>query len=187
MPAGGTGSSRARFLFREEAGTIEAATWRFHAAWLAALAAVLTLVWWALRPYAHHDLATQAFLAPMTIVAYAYLIAYAFALILLAICYVMLTMKRFRALGAPAGLAGLVPLLALFAASAHFLRAQTLSCAVFSGIRCCSAVTAAGGLAGSKVFSRCAFGSASTGAGPVLGLSCFMLSSDVWPAMLALP
>ena len=125
MPAGGVGSSRARFLFREEAGTIDAATWRFHATWLAALAAVLTLVWWALRPYAHHDLATQAFLAPMTIVAYAYLIAYAFALILLAICYVMLTMKRFRALGAPAGLAGLVPLLALFAASAHFLRAQT--------------------------------------------------------------
>ena len=123
--AGASRGSRLRFLFREEAGTIDAATWRLHAAWLVALAAVLTMVWWALRPYAHHDLATQAFLAPMTIVAYAYLIVYAFALLLIAVCYVLLTMKRFRAVGAPAGLAGLVPLLALFAASAHFLRAQT--------------------------------------------------------------
>ncbi len=120
-----TGSGRARFLFREEAGTIDAATWRLHAAWLAALAFALTLAWFALQPYARHDLKTQAFIAPMTVVAYTYLIVYAFAVILIAISYVMLTMKRFRALGAPAGLAGLVPLLALFAASAHFLRAQT--------------------------------------------------------------
>lgn len=124
-PAGATGGSRSRFLFREDAGTIGAATWRFHAAWLAALAVAMTLGWFALQPYAHHDLKTQAFLQPMTIVAFAYLIVYAFALILVAISYVMLTMKRFRAVGAPAGLAGLVPLLALFAASAHFMHSQT--------------------------------------------------------------
>ncbi len=125
MIAGATRGERARFLFRDEHGVIDAPTWRLHAGWLAALAAVMTLVWFALRPYAHHDLRTEAFLAPMTIVAFAYLIAYSFAVILVAICYVLLSMKRFRALGAPVGLAGLVPFLALLAASAHFLRAQT--------------------------------------------------------------
>ena len=123
--ANGPRSERARFLFRDEHGVIDAPTWCFHAGWLAVLAVALTLVWFALRPYAQHDLKTEAFLAPMTIVAFAYLIAYSFALILVAICYVLLSMKRFRALGAPVGLAGLVPFLALLAASAHFLRAQT--------------------------------------------------------------
>ena len=116
---------RGRFLFRNENGTIDAPTWRFHASWLGALLALMTLGWFALRPYAHHDLATSAFIAPMTIVAFAYLIVYAFAVILIAVCYVMLSMKRLRDRAMPVGLAGLVPVLVLFAASLHFLRAQT--------------------------------------------------------------
>ena len=123
--APGARSERARFLFRSDAGTIDAATWRLHAAWLAVLLVCLTLLWFVLRPYAHHDLATSAFIAPMTILAFAYLVVYAFAVILIAICYVMLSMKRFRARGWPAALASVIPLLALFAASLHFLRAQT--------------------------------------------------------------
>ncbi len=116
---------RARFLFRNEAGLIDAPTWRLHAAWLAGLAAVMTLIWLALRPYAHHDLATTAFLDPMTIVAFAYLIIYAFAVLIVAISYTMLSMKRLRDRGEPTGLAGLVPLLALCAGSLHFLQAKT--------------------------------------------------------------
>ena len=121
----GARAARARFLFRNELGTVDAPTWRFHAGWLALLLAALTAVWFVLRPYTHHDLATSPFFVPMVVVAFGYLIAYSFAVLLIAVCYVMLSMKRFRALRAPAALAGLVPLLALLAASAHFLRAQT--------------------------------------------------------------
>lgn len=121
----GTLGARARFLFREEAGEIDAPTWRIHVAWLAALALGLTLVWRALAPYAHHDLSQSAFIAPMTILAYSYLLAFAFAVLLIAISYTMLTIKRLRARGLPTGLAGLVPLLALLCGAAHFLRGKT--------------------------------------------------------------
>ena len=116
---------RARFLFRSEDGTIDAPTWRRHVAWLAALTAIMTAVWFLLRPYAHHDLATTAFIAPMTIAAFAYLIVYAFAVLFIAISYTMLSIKRLRDRGEPTGLAGLVPLLALCAGSLHFLQAKT--------------------------------------------------------------
>lgn len=121
----GTMGARARFLFREEAGEIDAPTWRRHVAWLAALALVLTLVWWALRPYARHDLSQSAFIAPMTILAYTYLLAFAFAVLLIAISYTMLTIKRLRACHLPTGLAGLVPFLALLSGAAHFLQGKT--------------------------------------------------------------
>ena len=117
------GLSRTRFLFRQDQGTIDASTWRLHASWLLALAVAMTLVWLLLRPYAHVDLKTG--LRWATVFAFTYLIAYAFALILAAICYTMLSIKRLRDLGLYTGLAGLVPLLVLFAASLHFMRAQT--------------------------------------------------------------
>ncbi len=116
---------RIRFLFRNEHGVIDAPTWRFHAAWLLGALILLALGWVALRPYAHHDLSKTAFIAPMTILAFAYLIVGSFAVLLTAVCYVMLSMKRCRDGGWPVGLAGLVPLLVLFAASLHFLHAQT--------------------------------------------------------------
>ena len=117
--------SRARFLFRQEEGTVDAATWRFHAGWLAALAVAMTIGWLLLRPYAHHDLKTEAFIRWITVAAFTYLILYAFALILAAICYTMLSIKRLRDLGRPTSLAGAVPLFVLLAASLHFMRDQT--------------------------------------------------------------
>ena len=115
---------RARFLFREDNGVIDAATWRFHVGWLALLLVALTLVLLPLQPFTHHDLATTPFIAPMTILAYGYAILYGFAVLLIAISYVMLSIKRLRDRGKPTGLAGLVPLLALLAGSLHFLRPQ---------------------------------------------------------------
>ena len=117
--------SRARFLFKQEEGTVDAATWRFHAGWLAALAVAMTIGWLLLRPYAHHDLKTEAFIRWITVAAFTYLILYAFALILAAICYTMLSIKRLRDLGRPTGVAGLVPLAVLLVASLHFMREQT--------------------------------------------------------------
>ena len=115
---------RARFLFRNEEGVIDAPTWRFHAGWLLALALALTALWLVLKPFTHHDLATSAFIAPMTVLAFAYLVAYSFALLLIAVCYVMLTIKRLRDRAAPPALAALVPLLLLFAAALHFMHAE---------------------------------------------------------------
>ena len=117
-------SDRRRFLFRTEEGVIDAPTWRLHAGWLAALLVVMTLAWMLLRPYAHHDLAKSAFIAPMTILAFTYLVVFSFAVLLIAISYTMLSMKRFRDRGEPVGLAGLVPLLALFSGSLHFIQPQ---------------------------------------------------------------
>jgi hypothetical protein len=120
----GARSERARFLFRSDAGTIDAPTWRRHALWLALLVAGLTAVWLVLRPYAHHDLKVTRFLSPLTIVAYVYLLLYAFAVILAAISFYNLSAKRFRARHLPAGLAGLIPLVALFVGAAYWIQPQ---------------------------------------------------------------
>jgi ABC-type uncharacterized transport system permease subunit len=117
--------ARARFLFREEQGVIDAQTWRRHVAWLVLVVLGMTALWMFLSPYAHHDLATSAFIAPMTILAFAYLLVFAFAVIIAAISYTMLSAKRLRDRKEPTGLAGLVPLLALCAGSLHFLQGKT--------------------------------------------------------------
>lgn len=117
-------SERARFLFRDENGLINAATWRLHVGWLVALLVAMTAIWLPLRRYTHHDLATTGLIAPMTILAFAYLIVYAFAILLVAISYTMLSIKRLRDRGEPTVFAALVPLIALLAGAAHFLQPQ---------------------------------------------------------------
>ncbi len=117
-------AGRTYFLFRSDQGVIDAPTWRRHSGWLVLLAVVLTGIWHELAPYAHHDLRTTAFLAPMTIVAFAYLIVFAFAVIFIAISFYNLSAKRLRARGLPTGLAGLVPLGALLAGAASWLQPQ---------------------------------------------------------------
>ena len=115
---------RAHFLFREDYGVVDAATWRFHTIWLSLLTLVLTLLLVPLRPYTVHDLAKTPFLAPLTILAYTYVIVYSFAILAIAISFVMLSIKRLRDRGRPTGFAGMVPFLAFLAASVHFLRPQ---------------------------------------------------------------
>lgn len=102
------------FLFRTDQGRIDRATWWRGTLPLLALAVAGTLGWWALSPYAHHDLSDSAFIAPMTIVAYVYLLLYAFALLLIGVCEYNLSAKRFRERGLPAALAALLPLSLLF-------------------------------------------------------------------------
>ena len=103
------GRQRFFFLFRTDKGRVDRGTWLRATAPLAGLAMLATLGWILLRPYAHHDLATTRFLAPMTIAAYVYLLLYAFAVILLAVCEYNLSAKRFRDRGRPAALAGVLP------------------------------------------------------------------------------
>lgn len=110
---GATGSGFS-FLFRTDQGRITRATWWRGTVPLAVLAGLGALGWWALRPYAHHDLSETAFLAPLTIVAFAYLLVYSFALILIGVCEYNLSAKRFRDRGLPGALAAVLPLSLLF-------------------------------------------------------------------------
>ena len=76
-------AERLRFLYRTDQGRIDRATWRRGAGALVAVLLPLTLIWFALAPYSVHDLATTPFFAPMTILAYVYVIFYAFAVMLI--------------------------------------------------------------------------------------------------------
>ncbi len=107
-------STRFSFLFRTDQGRIDRATWWRGTVPLFALATIGTVGWELLSPYSHHDLKETAFIAPLTILAYVYLLVYAFALILVGVCEYNLSAKRFRDRGLPAALAGVLPLSLLF-------------------------------------------------------------------------
>lgn len=111
-----------RFLFRTDEGTIGRGEWRRGAAILAVALAAFAAGWRFLAPYANRGLDQRGFIDPLTIVTYVYLIVYAFAAILIAVCYVNLSAKRLRARGLAPGLGGLLPLAALFAGAAHWLQ-----------------------------------------------------------------
>jgi len=115
---------RVRFLYRTDEGAIDRVTWRRGANVLAAIVATATAPWLALAPHTDHDLAKTPLWAPMTALAYAYLLLYAFVGLLAAISFVNLSAKRFRALGMspPLGVASLAPLAAFFAGAAHWLQ-----------------------------------------------------------------
>jgi uncharacterized membrane protein YhaH (DUF805 family) len=111
-----------RFGFRTDQGRIDAKTWRQGSAFLGVPLAVLTLVWFLLAPYAHRDLASTPFLAWGTVAAFVYLLFYAFAILLIAICHYNLSAKRWRDRGWPGALAGLLPLAALVSGAVHWLQ-----------------------------------------------------------------
>ncbi|RYC32539.1 hypothetical protein D3273_07285 [Lichenibacterium minor] len=85
-----------RFLYREDRGRIDRALWWRATLPLAALVALATAGWVAVRPYAAHDLNRQPFIDGATVGAYLYLAAYAFGLILAAVCSYNVSAKRFR-------------------------------------------------------------------------------------------
>jgi uncharacterized membrane protein YhaH (DUF805 family) len=111
-----------RFGFRTDQGRLDAKTWWQGTAILGVPLAVLTLIWFLLAPYAHRDLASTPFLAWRTVAAFVYLLFYAFAILLVAICHYNLSAKRWRDRGRPGALAGLLPLAALVSGAAHWLQ-----------------------------------------------------------------
>jgi len=108
-------AERIRFLYRTEQGRIDRAVWARGAGALALVIAPFALIWLFLSPYTAHDLAKDPFFVPMTAVAYAFVLLYAFVILLVAVSYVNLSAKRFRDIGWewPLALAGLAPLVAL--------------------------------------------------------------------------
>lgn len=113
-----------RFLYRSEEGVIDRKVWWLGAAPLAALLFVMTAIWLVLEPFARRGLDERAFLDPMTLFAYVYLLTFSFVVIFACVCFVMLSMKRLRDRGRPTGLAGALPLAALLAGAANWLEPQ---------------------------------------------------------------
>ena len=117
-------SARFRFLYRSDQGRIDSLTWLRGVRALALVLVPFGLIWMVLSPYADHDITSTPFFVPLTVLAYAFAIFYAFVVLIVAVSYVNLSAKRFRDRGrAPAlGLAGLAPFAALFAGAAHWLQ-----------------------------------------------------------------
>jgi uncharacterized membrane protein YhaH (DUF805 family) len=109
------------FLFRSDEGRVDAKTWRRNAALLLGIFAVLTFAWSLIEPYAHHDLATEPLFTFPILAANLYRIFYGFASLLLLVCYYNLSAKRWRDIGRPPALAGLLPFVACIAWALHWL------------------------------------------------------------------
>ena len=101
------------FLYRSLEGRIDRRQWWRAQAPLALALLVLTLVWQAVAPFAHRSLAQTKLIDGAAIAAYSYLIAYAFAAMLLLVAGYFVSAKRFRDREKPPALAGLLPLAAL--------------------------------------------------------------------------
>lgn len=110
------------FLFRADQGLLNRRDWWRGVAILALPLVLLTLGWQFLAPYANRGLDQRKLVDAMTILTFVYLMIFAFAVILIAVCFVTVTTKRLRARGRPTGLAGLLPLAALIAGAAHWLQ-----------------------------------------------------------------
>jgi uncharacterized membrane protein YhaH (DUF805 family) len=111
------------FLFRQDRGTIGRAVWWRWTMVLALILGVLSGIWRMLLPYANRTVeAGERLFEPLTFVAYAYLLLFAFAVILIGICHYNLSAKRWHDRGRIGGLAGLLPLAALLDGAAHWLQ-----------------------------------------------------------------
>jgi len=116
--------SRWSFLFRTDEGHIDAPTWRRNAALLVAIFAILTVIWIFVEPYAAHDLAREPLFSLSVLTANLYRLVYGIASILLLISYYNLSAKRWRDIGLPSALAGLLPFLACVVAALHWLESR---------------------------------------------------------------
>ncbi|TAL82181.1 MAG: hypothetical protein EPN75_02685 [Beijerinckiaceae bacterium] len=109
------------FLFRTDEGRIDAGTWWRNAGLLTGIFVVLTLAWVLVAPFAEHDLAKQPLFTVSVFAANLYRIVYGFAVIILLICYYNLSAKRWRDIGRPPALAGLLPFVACLAGALHWV------------------------------------------------------------------
>ncbi|PNG25900.1 hypothetical protein [Methylocella silvestris] len=113
----------AQFGFRTDAGLIDAWTWRAGFGFLTVILIVLTTIWRLVEPYAYRELTPQSSLIDWrTLATFIYLLFYSLGVIFIGISLYNLSAKRLRTRGLPTGLAGLVPLGALFSGAAHWLQ-----------------------------------------------------------------
>ena len=118
-------AARFRFLYRETEGFIGGREWALASAAPVGVALVLTVIALAVAPDAPRDLAHEAFIDPLTVARHAYLIVYAFALILCAVAEYFVSAKRFADRGRPPALAGLAPFSLLIAGAADWYQPRS--------------------------------------------------------------
>ena len=118
-------AARFRFLYRESEGTIGGREWALASLGPVGIALILTLIAFAIAPNAPRDLAREAFIDPLTVARHAYLIVYAFALILCAVAEYFVSAKRFADRGKPPALAGLAPFSLLIAGAAYWYQPRS--------------------------------------------------------------
>ena len=111
-----------RFLYRSEQGRVGKRAWWQGVAILAAILMVFSLGWRLVAPFANRGLDERAMLDPMTITAYSYSMVYALVILLCAVSYTMLTIKRMRDRGRSTVWAGLVPLMVFLSGATHWLQ-----------------------------------------------------------------
>jgi heme/copper-type cytochrome/quinol oxidase subunit 4 len=118
-------AARFRFLYRESEGFVGGREWARASVGPVGIALILTLVAFAVAPDAPRDLAREAFIDPLVVARHAYLIVYAFALILCAVAEYFVSAKRFADRGKPPALAGLAPFALLIAGAAYWYQPRS--------------------------------------------------------------
>ena len=118
-------AARFRFLYREGEGFVGPRQWARASVAPVGIALVLTIVAFAVAPSAPRDLSREPFIDPLVVARHAYLIVYAFALILCAVAEYFVSAKRFADRGKPPALAGLAPFSLLVAGAAHWCQPRS--------------------------------------------------------------
>lgn len=113
-----------RFLYRQDAGVLGRAAWWVAIAPPALALIVMTLVWLAIMPPGARDLTTEAFFEWKSVLAYAYLLVFAFATLLGFVMIYNVCAKRLRDRARPPALAGLLPFALFFDGAMHWLAAR---------------------------------------------------------------
>jgi uncharacterized membrane protein YhaH (DUF805 family) len=118
-------SERFRFLYRQGEGTINRREF-WAASWPpCGIALAMTLVWIVIAPRQARDLSHEALLDLGVVATYAYLIIYAFALLLCAVAEYFVSAKRFADRGKPPALAGLAPFSLFLAGAANWYQPRS--------------------------------------------------------------
>ena len=118
-------AARFRFLYREGEGVVGRREWALASVGPVGIALALTVVALVLAPNAPRDLARESFIDPLTVARHAYLIVYAFALILCAVAEYFVSAKRFADRGKPPALAGLAPFSLLIVGAAYWYQPRS--------------------------------------------------------------
>jgi hypothetical protein len=111
--------ARWRFLYRQSEGTIGPGEWLRASLPPAAIVAALTAIWLAIAPSAARQ-PTNGLIDISIMATYAYLMIYAFALLLWAVAQYFVSAKRFADRRKPPALAGVAPFAIFLAGAAQW-------------------------------------------------------------------
>jgi hypothetical protein len=111
--------ARWRFLYRQGEGTIGPGEWVRASLPPAAIVAALTAIWLAIAPSGERE-PTSGLIDLPTLATYAYLVIYAFIVILWAVAQYFVSAKRFADRGKAPSLAGVAPFAIFLAGAAQW-------------------------------------------------------------------